>query len=169
MDKVGAVYPYARLHRMFIRQTIDLGGKSETIDPDINQFGGTQTADRLVITLGKFSAPDIFDANKYAHDPRKDFLNWALIDTGTFDYAADAWAFTYGTAVEWYQGDWTYRVGLFDLPSFPTVPTWTRLFSNCKLSGRSNVAIVLRDSLARLPSQVFLRVGVSAATATPSH
>ena len=101
---------------MFIRQTIDLGGKSETIDPDINQFGGTQTADRLVITLGKFSAPDIFDANKYAHDPRKDFLNWALIDTGTFDYAADAWAFTYGTAVEWYQGDWTYRVGLFDLP-----------------------------------------------------
>ena len=77
--KVGAVYPYARLHRMFIRQTIDLGGKSETIDPDINQFGGTQTADRLVITLGKFSAPDIFDANKYAHDPRKDFLNWALI------------------------------------------------------------------------------------------
>jgi len=117
--KVGAVYPYARLHRMFIRQTIDLGGKSETIDPDINQFGGTQTADRLVITLGKFSAPDIFDANKYAHDPRKDFLNWALIDTGTFDYAADAWAFTYGTAVEWYQGDWTYRVGLFDLPIVP--------------------------------------------------
>jgi high affinity Mn2+ porin len=117
--KVGAVYPYARLHRMFIRQTIDLGGKSETVDPDINQFGGSQTADRLVITFGKLTVTDIFDVNKYSHDPRKDFLNWALIDTGTFDYAADAWAFTYGSALEWYQGPWTYRAGLFDLPIVP--------------------------------------------------
>ena len=117
--KVGAAYPYARLPRMFIRQTIDLGGKSETVDPDINQFGASRTADRLVITFGKFSVPDIFDTNKYAHDPRNDFLNWALIDTGTLDYAADAWAFTYGTALEWYQGLWTYRVGLFDDPIVP--------------------------------------------------
>ena len=141
--KVGAVYPYARLHRMFIRQTIDLGGKSETIDPDINQFGGTQTADRLVITLGKFSAPDIFDANKYAHDPRKDFLNWALIDTGTFDYAADAWAFTYGTAMEWYQGDWTYRVGLFDLPIVPNStdldPTFQQLQAIAEVERRYRI------------------------------
>ena len=141
--KIGAVYPYARLHRMFIRQTIDLGGKSETIDPDINQFGGTQTADRLVITLGKFSVPDIFDTNKYAHDPRKDFLNWALIDTGTFDYAADAWAFTYGTAVEWYQGDWTYRVGLFDLPIVPNStdldPTFQQLQAIGEIEHRYNI------------------------------
>ena len=141
--KIGAVYPYARLHRMFIRQTIDLGGKSETIDPDINQFGGTQTADRLVITLGKFSVPDIFDTNKYAHDPRKDFLNWALIDTGTFDYAAEAWAFTYGTAVEWYQGDWTYRVGLFDLPIVPNStdldPTFQQLQAIGEIEHRYNI------------------------------
>ena len=66
-----------------------------------NQFAGSQTADRLVITVGKFSVVDIFDANKYAHDPRADFLNWTVVDTGAFDYAADAWAFTYGSAVEW--------------------------------------------------------------------
>ena len=62
---------------------------------------------------------DIFDTNKYAHDPRNDFLNWSIIDMGTFDYAADAWGFTYGAAAEWYQDWWTARVGLFDLSVTP--------------------------------------------------
>jgi high affinity Mn2+ porin len=47
-----------------------------------------------VITIGKISAEDIFDANAYAHDPRSDFLNWTAVDTATYDYAADAWAYT---------------------------------------------------------------------------
>jgi high affinity Mn2+ porin len=117
--KVGNSYPYARIPRYFIRDTISLGGKSEKVDADINQFAGTQTENRLVFTLGKFAVTDIFDENQYAHDPRSDFLNWALVDTGTFDYAADAWGYTYGTAVEWYQGDWTLRAGIFDLSVVP--------------------------------------------------
>jgi high affinity Mn2+ porin len=43
----------------------------------------------------------------------------ALIDTGSFDYAADAWGYTYGAAVEWYQGAWTLRGGLFDISTVP--------------------------------------------------
>jgi high affinity Mn2+ porin len=76
---------------MFIRQTIGLSGETEEIEAGPNQFGGSRLANRLVITAGKFAVTDIFDINKYAHDPRSDFLNWALVDTGTFDYAADAW------------------------------------------------------------------------------
>jgi high affinity Mn2+ porin len=117
--KVGASDPYARLPRAFLRQTFDLGGESQTIDAAANQLAGTQTADRVVITAGKFSAGDIFDTNRYAHDPRKDFLNWSLVDTGTWDYAADAWGFTYGAAVEWYQDWWTIRTGLFTLSRVP--------------------------------------------------
>jgi high affinity Mn2+ porin len=113
--KVGSAYPYARLQRTFIRQTIDLGGDAQKVDAGINQFGGSQTANRLVLTIGKFSVTDIFDTNKYAHDPRNDFMNWAVIDTATFDYAADAWGYSYGSAAEWYQGDWTVRGGVFDL------------------------------------------------------
>ena len=86
---------------MFLRQTINLGGAAEKVEASANQFGGSQTKDRLVITAGKFSVVDVFDNNKYAHDGRTDFFNWALVDTGTFDYAADAWGYTYGTAVEW--------------------------------------------------------------------
>lgn len=117
--KVGAVEPYARLPRLFVRQTIGLGGETEEVVSGPNQLGGRQSKDRLVITMGKFSAPDVFDTNKYAHDPRTDFLNWGIVDTTAFDYAADAWAFTYGAAVEWYQGQWTVRAGVFDLPIIP--------------------------------------------------
>lgn len=117
--KVGSVYPYARLPRMFFRQTIDLGGDSQRVEPDINQFAGRQTSDRLVFTVGKFGVVDIFDTNKYAHDPRNDFLNWLAVDTGAFDYAADAWSYTYGGAVEWYKGPWVLRAGVFDAPVVP--------------------------------------------------
>lgn len=117
--KVGASVPYARIPRMFVRQTIDLGGETQKVEAGANQFAGTQTADRLVITIGKFGVTDVFDTNKYAHDPRADFMNWSVIDTGTFDYAADAWGYTYGAAIEWYQGDWTLRGGLFDLSIVP--------------------------------------------------
>jgi high affinity Mn2+ porin len=117
--KVGAAVPYARIPQYFVRQTIDLGGDTQKVDGAANQFSGSQTANRLVLTVGKFGVTDVFDTNKYAHDPRNDFMNWALVDTGTFDYAADAWGFTYGAAAEWYQGDWTVRGGIFDLSVVP--------------------------------------------------
>jgi high affinity Mn2+ porin len=46
-------------------------------------------------------------------------MNWALVDAGTWDYAADAWGFTYGAAIEWSQGPWTGRGGVFDLSMVP--------------------------------------------------
>ena len=117
--KLGSTYPYYRMARGFFRQTIDLGGDTIAVDADLNQFAGSQTANRIVLTIGKLSVVDIFDTNKYAHDPRGDFLNWAILDVGTFDYAADAWGTTYGAAAEWYQGNYALRAGLFDLSSVP--------------------------------------------------
>jgi high affinity Mn2+ porin len=117
--KVGSDYPTARIPRAFIRQTINLGGESKKIEAGINQFSGTNRADRLVITIGKFSVSDMFDDNRYAHDPRNDFMNWALVDVATFDYAADAFGYTYGGAIEWYAGPWTLALGIFDSPLVP--------------------------------------------------
>jgi high affinity Mn2+ porin len=133
--KVGQSDPYIRLQRAFVRQTIDLGGDTEKVESAANQFSGSQTADRLVITAGKFSAVDIFDNNKYAHDPRNDFMNWTAVDTGSYDYAADAWAYTYGAAVEWYKGQWTLRGGLFDLSIAPNTPNLDASFEQFQLDG----------------------------------
>ncbi len=117
--KVGQRDPYLKLQRLFLRQTIDLGGPQAKADADLMTLAGSHAEDRLVITAGKLSVADVFDANRYAHDPRQDFMNWALIDTGSFDYAADAWGYTYGVAGEWYTGPWTVRAGLFDLSETP--------------------------------------------------
>jgi high affinity Mn2+ porin len=117
--KLGYAFPYARVQRYFLRQVVDLGGEKQKVEADINQFAGEQTENRLVFTVGKFAVVDVFDTNKYANNPKNDFLNWALINAGTFDYAGDAWGFTYGAAAEWYQGRWTVRGGIFDLSGTP--------------------------------------------------
>ncbi|MGH6970742.1 MAG: carbohydrate porin, partial [Caulobacteraceae bacterium] len=117
--KVGASIPYAKLQRLFLRQTIDLGGARQKVDADLNQLAGEVSANRLVLTVGKLNVTDIFDANTYAHDPRNDFLNWTLVDAGTFDYAANAWGYTWGAAAELYEGRWAARAGLFDLSIAP--------------------------------------------------
>ena len=69
------------------------------------------------MTVGKYAVTDIFDTTNYAHDPRVDCMNWSLIESGAFDYAADSWGYTHGAAVEWIQDWWTLRAGLFDLPA----------------------------------------------------
>jgi high affinity Mn2+ porin len=117
--KVGKNQPYLRLQRAFVRQTFDLGGSSRQVEAAANQLGGARSEDRVVLWLGKFSVVDVFDTNQYAHDARADFLNWTAIDTGTFDYAADAWGYTAGAAVEWYRHAWAWRAGLFDLSDVP--------------------------------------------------
>jgi high affinity Mn2+ porin len=126
--KVGKAEPYVLVQRGFLRQTIDLGGETEKLAPDLNQLGGTQTANRLVFTIGKYSVVDIFDTNKYAHDPRNDFFNWSIIDQGAFDYAANSWGYTYGGSAEWYQDWWTARAGVFDLSQAPNTPALSHGF-----------------------------------------
>ena len=133
--KVGKSAPYFKLPSLFARQTINLGGAISTTDAAQNQLRVLQTANRIVITLGKFGVTQVFDTNAYAHDPRGDFLNWALIDTGTFDYAANAWGFTFGGAGEWYQGDWTARAGLFDLSKLPNQPSLETGFAQYQIVG----------------------------------
>lgn len=117
--KVGSWQPYYRTPRWFIRQTIDTGTEREAVEGIPNRLGGSQSLDRWVFTVGKFAVTDVFDTNQYAHDPRMDFLNWAAVDAGSFDYAADAWGYTVGAAAERYLGSWTYRAGGFDLSNIP--------------------------------------------------
>ena len=117
--KLGSDTPHGRLNRLFLRQVFGLGGPSHAVDAGANQLAGSSPIDNLTVTIGKFSVVDIFDTNAYAHDPRGDFLNWSVIDAGAFDYAGDAWGFTYGAALEWTQSWWTLRGGYFDLSQTP--------------------------------------------------
>ncbi len=150
--KVGKKHPYTRLQRLFFRQTIDLGGEARKAEGDQNVFAGSRTADRLVFTVGKFGVGDVFDANKYAHDPRGDFLNWAMVDAGSFDYAADAWGYSSGIAAELYHGAWTIRFGAFNLSKIPNGETLETGFQQYQLDGEieHRHSIAGRDGAIRL-------------------
>src|SRR5438874_8489234 len=114
--KIGSNAPYLHLPRLFLRQVFELGGPEEEIEAYANQLAGKRTANHLVLTIGRFSVADLFDANAYAHDPRGDFLNYAVFEAGAFDYASDPWGFTNGAAVEWTYAAWTLCGGAFQLP-----------------------------------------------------
>lgn len=117
--KIGANTPYLRFPRAFFRQVYSLGGDEQKVESAANQLNGTQTANNVVLTVGKMAVTDVFDANSYAHDPRADFLNWTFIDAGAFDYAADSWGYTFGGTIEWNQDWWTLRGGVFELSPQP--------------------------------------------------
>jgi high affinity Mn2+ porin len=114
--KVGTATPHATIARAFIRQTVGLGGGQENVLDDPITLAGKQEVSRLTLTIGRFSAKDIFDNNTYANDPRKQFMNWALVANVTWDYAADALGYTTGIAMELHQPKWALRYGFFQVP-----------------------------------------------------
>ena len=87
--RVGNPEFRASLARVLIRQTLDLGGETQTVEDDAHQLPGKRASRRLVVHLGKFSVMDVFDGNAYAHEPRTQFLNWTLMGHGAWDYPAD--------------------------------------------------------------------------------
>jgi len=150
--KVGARDPYYRLPRWFIRQTFAISEEQEPVAAGPNQLAGAYPTQAIVLTLGKFSVVDLFDTNRYAHDPRADFLNWAVIDAGAFDYAADAWGYSYGAAAEWDGVSRSARVGTFTLSRVPNSRELDPSFKQFALIGE----VEQRFATGGLPGKVRL-------------
>lgn len=115
--RIGTSVPNGTIARLFIRQTIGLGGPQEETDNDQFSLAGRQDISRLTFTLGRFAATDIFDTNTYAGDSRGQFMNWALVTDEAWDYPADVIGYDTGLAVELNQPKWTLRYGFFQVPS----------------------------------------------------
>ena len=131
LTRTAGTYPKLYRQRLFLRQTYGLGGGDEHIDSDVNRMAGTVDKNRLVLTLGNFSSLDVFDDNKYAKDPRSQFMNAGFMAPLAYDYAADARGFGWGYALEWFQDDWVYRIGRMTGPMEPNMlPTDYRIFKH---------------------------------------
>jgi hypothetical protein len=114
--RTAGVRPAYYRARLFLRQTWGLGGGREMLEEDQNQMAGSVDATRFVLTAGNVSVLDIFDDNSYAKEPRRQFMNWALITYGAFDFAADSRGYTWGMAGEYITPQWTLRGGRFLMP-----------------------------------------------------
>ena len=118
----GEIYrvdtPSAKLtvSRIYLQQVIGLGGEKESLDSGQNQLAGKVDKRRLTLVLGKFSLNDFLDDNTYSHDPRTQFLNWALMDNAAWDYAADTRGYTWGIFIELNQPVWAARMAFVTEP-----------------------------------------------------
>jgi high affinity Mn2+ porin len=122
-SKAGARYVDFNFARLFVRETIGLGGDQEDVADDQLTLAGKQDVSRLTLTLGRFSPTDVFDNNSYAGDARTQFLGWGLVADGAWDYPADAIGYTTGFSAELNQPNWTLRYGFFQMPSVSN--SWT--------------------------------------------
>ena len=113
----GVSVPNENITRAFIRQNFGFGSEMEDAPSGALFLKGRQHVNRLTVTLGRFSAKDIFDGNTYANDARTQFMNWSLMANGAWDYPADTLGFTTGGAVELYLHDWVMRYGFFQVPN----------------------------------------------------
>jgi high affinity Mn2+ porin len=118
-QKAGEHVPKLNIARLYLKQTIGFGGEQEFIADGLNQIAGPKDLSRLTIYAGKLAVNDLFDNNSYAHDPRNDFMNWAIWEGGAYDYAADQKGYTDGVAVDLNQKEWAFRFGYFLEPKFP--------------------------------------------------
>ncbi|MBI5265163.1 MAG: carbohydrate porin [Bradyrhizobium sp.] len=112
-QKSGFPHPHYNTSRLFVRQTFGFGGEQELLASSQFQLAEKVDVSRLTLQAGKFSVVDVFDGNSYAHDPRKDFMNWSIWAAGAFDYAADRLGLGYGITAELNQKHWALRGGYF--------------------------------------------------------
>lgn len=110
--RIGNPEPTVYTGRLFLRQHINLDKNHfEKLTDDQNQVNETVSTSRITLTAGKFSIGDFFDGNNVSHDPRSDFMNWAFMNNGAYDYAANTRGYTCGFIAELVKPGWTLRLG----------------------------------------------------------
>jgi high affinity Mn2+ porin len=109
LPRVAEATPTPYLARLYITQDFGFGDKRETVESDANQVAGTRPATRYSIIVGRFSLTDFFDNNRYTHDPRTQFMGWAIMYNGAWDYAADTRGYTWGWVHEFHTPHWSLR------------------------------------------------------------
>jgi len=119
-QKGGTWTPEPYVARLYVSQTFGFGGEQEEIADDLNQIAGKKDISRLTLRFGKFSLPDFFDNNAYAHDTRSQFMNYALFDGGAFDFAGEVKGYTDGIVADFNQKDWAFRAAYVLMPIFPS-------------------------------------------------
>jgi hypothetical protein len=118
-QKTGGRTPSLYRSRLFLRQTFGFGGEKVEKTSDPLQLGAVVDSRRLVLTLGNFTALDVFDKNSVVGDPRQGFFNQSFMTYAAYDFPADARGYTWGGAAELYWDDWAVRIGRLSPPANP--------------------------------------------------
>jgi high affinity Mn2+ porin len=116
MPRVGTATPKPYLARLYVTQDFGFGDARETFSSDENQLAGSRPMTRYSVTIGRFTMTDFFDNNRYTHEPRTQFMGWALMYNGAWDYSADTHGYTWGWVHEFHTRSWSLRYGSGAMP-----------------------------------------------------
>jgi high affinity Mn2+ porin len=131
IPRVSSATPALYAARAFVRTVWALGTETELVEDGANQIAERVPVERFTTITGKFAVTDYFDSNTYSHDPRRQFMNWALMYNGAWDYSADTRGYTMGTMEELTMKNWSLRVADVMEPTTANGPTFdTRVAKN---------------------------------------
>ena len=116
MPRVATATPKPYLARLYVTQDFGFGGEREATESDENQLAGSRPMTRYSITVGRFTVTDFFDDNRYSHDPRTQFMGWAVMYNGAWDYPADTRGYTWGWVHEFHARHWSARYASAAMP-----------------------------------------------------
>jgi hypothetical protein len=134
--------PY--ISRVMLHYTIPLSKDLIDVTRNPLSLASKAAARRLELRLGKMGTADFFDLNSVGSDSHLQFMNWALVNNGSYDYAADTRGYTYGLVAEYYDGNWAARFGELLMP---TVANGTTLDWNIWRAGGHNLEVEYHSAI----------------------
>jgi high affinity Mn2+ porin len=142
--------PY--VSRVMLHYTLPLSGKTVEAVRNPLDLASRVAERRLEFRLGKMSTVDFFDLNSVGSDSHLQFMNWALVNNGAFDYAADTRGYTYGLLIEYYDKWWAARFGEMLMP---TVANGLSLDWNIARAAGQNFEAEVHPELLKQRQTVF--------------
>ena len=130
--------------RAFIRHQIPLGTETVSYKNKENQLKEELAVHRITLTAGKFSLLDYFDDSQYANDGRTQFMNWALMTGGAYDFASDTRGNTWGFLAEYFTPQRTIRFAVTAPSQTANGPNFDLNFPNASafnLDVRQNIKL----------------------------
>jgi high affinity Mn2+ porin len=116
MPRVSTATPKPYIARLFVTHDFAFGDEREPVEGDQDQLAGSRPVNRYTLIVGRFTVTDFFDDNKYSHDPRTQFMGWAIMYNGAWDYPADTRGYTWGWVHELHTRHWSFRYGTAAMP-----------------------------------------------------
>ncbi len=107
--------PY--VSRVMLHYTLPLSKETTEATRNPLSLASSVPVRRLEFRLGKMSTVDFFDLNSVGSDSHLQFMNWAIVNNGAYDYAADTRGYTYGLVAEYYAPSWAARFGEMLMPT----------------------------------------------------
>ncbi|HXK07983.1 MAG TPA: carbohydrate porin [Verrucomicrobiae bacterium] len=131
IPRVAEATPQLYAARAYLRNSWGLCPETGMVESGENQVAGREPVCRFTMITGKFAITDFFDNNSYSHDPRRQFMNWALMSNGAWDYPADTRGYTIGTVQELAMRSWSLRAAAVMEPTEANGPAFdTRIAKN---------------------------------------